>query len=131
MGGTRGREDGQALLGAAVGLLVALVLVAVAVHVAALLVTRARASAAADHAALAAATALADVGVTDPTTAAGQVASALGARLVSCDCATTPVRVTVEVDVPSPLGRLPDAITTVSATGHAGLVTSPRGPRGS
>lgn len=130
MGGTRDREGGQALLGAAVGLFAALVLVAVAVHVAALLVTRARASTAADHAALAAATALASPGATDPTTAASQVTSALDARLVSCDCATVPVQVTVELDVPSPLGRLPDAITTVRATGHAGLVTSP-GPRGS
>ncbi len=111
------------MLGTAVGLLVAVVLVAVAIHVGALLITRARASTAADHAALAAATALAHGD--DPVDAARQVTSALGARLVSCACAAAPVRVAVELEVPTPLGRLPDSISAVRATGHAGLVPAP------
>lgn len=109
------------MLAAVLGLVVALVLVAVGVHVGSLLVARTRASTAADHAALAAAGATADPD-RDPGTAARLVAEANGARVVRCNCATLPVIVTVAVDVPTPLGRLPETATTVQATGRAGLV---------
>jgi len=88
---------------------IGLVLTLGAARLGAAVVGRARAATAADAAALAAADSLAlGDGGGEARAAAGRVAGANGARLLSCDCAGTVATVLVEVDVPG-LGAIAQA----------------------
>lgn len=119
-----GGQRGTALLGAAVTVLAIAVVLLVALHLGAWLRARAVAAGTADHAALAAAGALARPG-RDPTVAARRVATAGGARLAGCDCSGLPVRVEVAVTIPE-LALLVDVVgDEVTATAHADLVAPP------
>jgi len=108
-GPARARRGLRRDLGAGTVLLVAVVAVVlsaatVALGLAAALVTRQRAEAAADLAALAGAQALVRGG--DACGTAGRVAAAGRARVVACEPVGTTVHLVVEVRLPGVLGRL-------------------------
>lgn len=120
-----GREDGSLAVLQATWLLVLMLLVGVALlDVGALLRGARVAAAAADGAALAAATATRNASPVAPTVAADRVAAVRGAQVIECRCESLPVRVDVVLPVGTRLlARL--GVTQVRASATARLVPLP------
>lgn len=126
----RDRESGSLAVLQATWLLAVTVLVGLAVLEVGTLLRGARvAAAAADGAALAAATATRNTSPVSPTLAADRVAAAHGAQVTGCRCTAPPVQVDVVLPVDTRLlARL--GLTEVRASATARLVRQPRPPAG-
>lgn len=119
---TRPEECGSVPVVVALALTIATLLILVVGDLAAVALARRTATSAAEAAALAAAGSRHPDGRGTPVLAATQIATANGARLVTCDCRSLPVTTSVEVAVST---RLLVGITSVGATARADLTSLP------